>query len=74
MRIGSNSSVDSEFSLTEEVLEVVEQPYTHGVLHVHTLDAGQVTSRLSHTLADTHDAVVEESSGVAVRSVRITET
>ena len=72
--IGSHSSVDGKFTLAEEVFKVVEQANAHRVLHVKAFNAGQVASTFSHTLTDAHDAVVKESSGVAVCSKGITET
>lgn len=74
MSIGSNSCVDSKLTLAEKVLEVVEKPDSHWVLHVYTLHASEIASRLGHTLTDSHDAIVEESPGVAIGSIWITET
>ena len=71
--VGSHSSVDSKLALAKEVFEVVEHPDSHWVLHVNTLHTGEIASSLSHTLTDSHDAVVKESPGVAIGSVGITE-
>ena len=74
MSIGSYCSIHSELSLAEEVLEVVEQTDSHGVLHVYTFHTGQVASSFSNTLTDSHDAVVKKCPGVSICCVRITET
>ncbi len=72
--VGSYSCIDGKLALAEKIFEVVEHPDSHWVLHVDTLHAGEIASRLSHTLTDSHDAVVKESPGVAIGSVWITET
>lgn len=53
---------------------MVEKSDTHRVLHVNTFNTGQVASRLCNTLTDAHNAVVKESSGVAIGRIGITET
>ena len=71
--VGSHGSVDSKLALAEKVFKVVEHPDSHRVLHVDTLHTGEIASSLSHTLTDSHDAVVKESPGVAIGSVGVTE-
>ena len=72
--VGGHSCVDSKLTLAEKVLEVVEQPDSHWILHVNALHAGEVASSFGYTLTDSHDAVVKESPGVAIGSIWITET
>ena len=74
MSVGGHCCIDSKLTLAEEVLKMVEQPDSHWILHVNALHAGEVASSFGYTLADTHDAVVKESPGVAIGSIWITET
>ena len=72
--IGGHSCIDSKLALTKEVLEVVQHPDSHRVLHVDALHAGEIASSFSHTLTNSHNAVVKESPGVAIGSIWIIET
>lgn len=52
---------------------MADDPHFGRLLGIQAFDAGQVVRDLRSTLAETHDAVVQESSGVAIRGIGVTE-
>ena len=71
---GGNRGIDGELSLSEVVLEVVEDPDSHGVFHVETLNVGHVAGDLGHALTKAHHSVIKEGAGVGVSRERISKT
>ena len=53
---------------------MVEHSDAKRVLHVQSFHAGHVASRLSHTLTETHYAVVQESTSVSIGRKRVCES
>lgn len=72
--IGSHSSVDGQLLLREQILKMADDPHLGGLLGIQAFHAGQVVCNLCSTLAETHHAVIQESTSVAIRRVGVTET
>lgn len=71
---GSNCSIDGKLTLGEVVLEVVENSDPHGVFHVKAFNICHVASNFGHTLTESHDPVVKESTSVGIGRERVSES
>ena len=52
---------------------MTDHPGLERFLHLDSLHVGEVVSYLARTLTETHDPVVEESTGVSVRGIGVAE-